>query len=77
MIIEMYIKKNDLEMISRLDSLKTDPSADVRIQLSPSLRTNNTDKAKLIVKQLLASNPKQPVDAIFLYHLRNRNSGFG
>jgi len=55
-ISELYIRKNDGELINRLDSLKNDPSPDVRIQLMLSLRTNKTDKAKAIVKRLLISN---------------------
>jgi mono/diheme cytochrome c family protein len=37
--------------------LKDDPSPDVRIQLSLSLRTNTTNKAQSIIKDLLAANP--------------------
>ena len=55
-ISELYIRKNDGELINQLDSLKNDPSPDVRIQLMLSLRTNKTDKAKAIVKRLLISN---------------------
>jgi len=55
-ISELYIRKNDGALINRLDSLKNDPSPDVRIQLMLSLRTNKTDKAKAIVKRLLISN---------------------
>ncbi len=56
-ISEMYIKKNDAEVINKLASLKDDPSPDVRIQLSLSLRTNTTNQAQSIVKDLLAANP--------------------
>ena len=56
-ISEMYIKKNDEEMINKLASLKDDPSADVRIQLSLSLRTSPSNKAQSLVKDLLAANP--------------------
>ncbi|MBD0296823.1 MAG: c-type cytochrome, partial [Flavisolibacter sp.] len=55
-ISEMYIKKNDVEVVNKLESLKDDSSPDVHIQLSLSLRTNTTNKAKSIVKYLLATN---------------------
>ena len=56
-ISEIYIKRNDEEVINKLASLKNDPSPDVRIQLSLSLRTNSTNNAQSIVQYLLASNP--------------------
>jgi mono/diheme cytochrome c family protein len=56
-ISEMYIKGNDEEVITKLESLKDDPSPDVRIQISLSLRNNNTTKAQSLVKYLLTSNP--------------------
>jgi mono/diheme cytochrome c family protein len=55
-ISEMYIIKNDKEVLTKLASMKDDPSPDVRIQLSLSLRTNKSVKAKAIVKDLLAAN---------------------
>lgn len=55
-ISEMYIKNNDEELIDRLASLKDDPSPDVRIQLTLSLRTNGTNNAQSLVKYLLAAN---------------------
>lgn len=54
---EVFIVKNDDEVITRLGNLKDDPSADVRVQLSLSLRTSPSAKAKAIVKDLLAANP--------------------
>jgi mono/diheme cytochrome c family protein len=56
-ISEMYTNKNDEEVIGKLESLKNDPSADVRIQLSLSLRANPSKKAQALVNYLLASNP--------------------
>jgi mono/diheme cytochrome c family protein len=55
-ISEMFIKQNDLEIIDKLASLKNDPSPDVRIQLSLSLRSYKSPKAAAVVKDLLASN---------------------
>jgi mono/diheme cytochrome c family protein/glucose/arabinose dehydrogenase len=54
---ELFINKNDEEVINQLGKLQHDPSADVRIQLSLSLRTNKTAVAKKIVQDLLAANP--------------------
>jgi mono/diheme cytochrome c family protein len=56
-ISEKYIQKNDEEVIEKLAALKDDPSADVRIQLSLSLRSNTAEKPQAIVKDLLAANP--------------------
>ncbi|WP_114784504.1 DUF7133 domain-containing protein [Botryobacter ruber] len=56
-ISEMYIKRNDPEVISKLSSMITDPSPEVRVQLTLSLRTNKTAQAQAAVKELLARNP--------------------
>ena len=55
-ISEMFVKKNDAEMISKLGDLKTDPSYDVRIQLILSLYSNKTADAKSIVKYITDNN---------------------
>ncbi len=55
-ISEMFIQKNDVQLIEKLAALKDDPSADVRIQLSLSLRNNKSSRAQTIVKELLAAN---------------------
>ena len=54
---ELFITKNDEEIISAINSLKTDPSVDVKIQIMLSLRTNKTASAQKLVKDLLAENP--------------------
>jgi mono/diheme cytochrome c family protein len=56
-ISEMYVKSNDAEVIDKLASLKADTSADVRIQLFLTLRTNKTPKAQDVIADLLAENP--------------------
>jgi mono/diheme cytochrome c family protein len=56
-ISEKFIRKNDPVMIARLGELQNDSSADVRVQLSLSLRSNKTPAAQKIVKELLAANP--------------------
>lgn len=56
-ISEKYIGENDAEMIEKLATLKDDPSADVRIQLTLSLRSNTGEKPQAIVRDLLAANP--------------------
>ncbi len=55
-ISEMFLKKPDLDVIKKLAELKTDPSADVRIQLMLSLRNAKTKKAEVLVTDLVASN---------------------
>jgi mono/diheme cytochrome c family protein len=56
-ISEMFIRKNDKEIIERLATLKNDQSPDVRVQLSLSLRSSPSGPARQIVNELLASNP--------------------
>lgn len=56
-ISEMFIKKNDKEIISRLGEMKSDPSADVKVQLSLSLRSSDNPDAKAVVTSLLKENP--------------------
>lgn len=55
-ISEMFIQKNDVQVIKELASLKNDPSADVRIQLSLSLRSSKTKEAQAIVDELITNN---------------------
>jgi mono/diheme cytochrome c family protein len=54
---ELFIIKNDEEVIAQLGKLQNDASADVKIQLMLSLRTNKTASAQNIVKDLLEANP--------------------
>jgi mono/diheme cytochrome c family protein len=56
-ISEMYINQNDAEVIGHLGALQNDPSADVRVQLSLSLRSSPAPAAQATVRQLLAANP--------------------
>ncbi len=56
-ISEKFIRRNDRKMIARLGEMVNDTSADVRIQLSLSLRTNKMPQAQKIVNDLLAANP--------------------
>ena len=56
-ISEGYINKNDAAVLRKLDSLKNDPSADVRIQLMLSLRGNKSKPAQAMVTDLVARNP--------------------
>lgn len=55
-ISEPYIKNNDLQVLNKLDELKSDTSYGVRTQLLLSLSYSNTDKAKKITKDLLTAN---------------------
>ncbi|HET9278169.1 MAG TPA: c-type cytochrome, partial [Flavitalea sp.] len=55
-ISEKYINEDNMEIIEKLASLKNDSSNDVRVQLSLSLRTNNTVTATATLNDLLASN---------------------
>lgn len=55
-ISEMYLKQNDESMLASLETLKNDPSMDVRIQLAASLRYIKTDKARGLLRELLHNN---------------------
>jgi mono/diheme cytochrome c family protein len=55
-ISEMYIKQNNNEIIDALTKLLEDASADVRIQLSLSLRSYKNAKAQKMLQELLAAN---------------------
>lgn len=55
---ESFIQQNDNEVISQLDQLTTDSSADVRIQLMLSLRSSKHEQVQRIVKDLIQSNPE-------------------
>lgn len=55
-ISEMFIAKNDTEVIDNLSKMTSDTSADVKIQLSLSLRSSKSPAAQKIVKALLDSN---------------------
>ena len=55
-ISEKFIRQNDHAFIEKLSLLQNDASADVRIQLYLSLRTNKTGRAQSMVKDLLAAN---------------------
>lgn len=57
-ISETFLKKQDADVIDKLASLQNDPSSDVRIQLSLSLRSHKSPKTQAIVHDLLAANPK-------------------
>jgi glucose/arabinose dehydrogenase/mono/diheme cytochrome c family protein len=57
-ISEPFIKNGDEEVINKLQKMEGDRSYDVRIQLLLSLNYAKGDKAKIVVKDLLAKNPK-------------------
>jgi glucose/arabinose dehydrogenase/mono/diheme cytochrome c family protein len=51
-ISEPYLQQDDRELLSRMESMKTDTSADVRIQMALSLRYPKDEKAKAMLKEL-------------------------
>ncbi len=55
-ISEKFIRQNDTEMLEKLSALKNDPSADVKVQLSLSLRTNTNVTARATLNEILAAN---------------------
>ncbi len=55
-ISEQFIKKNDDEMMNRLEELKNDPSYDVRLQLFLLLYNSKSKKAGSIVQDLQLKN---------------------
>ncbi|WP_461488217.1 DUF7133 domain-containing protein [Pontibacter sp. HJ8] len=56
-ISEMYIRKNDPQVLEKLQAMLADTSADVRVQLALSLRTSNSGRSQAILKDMLAANP--------------------
>jgi mono/diheme cytochrome c family protein len=60
-ISELYLKKKDAEVLQKLAALKTDPSADVRIQLMLSLRNSSMKGAQAIASDLVAANHSNPL----------------
>lgn len=54
---ESFIKKNDPQVLSKLASLKEDPSYDVLTQLLLSLGYSKDPQAKTIAEAILAKNP--------------------
>jgi len=56
-ISEVFVRKNDAAVLKKLDAMKTDTSADVKIQLMLSLRTVKRPAAEKIVAELLQQNP--------------------
>ncbi|MEJ7684023.1 MAG: HEAT repeat domain-containing protein [Segetibacter sp.] len=62
-ISEPFIKKNDVQVIDKLEKLKGDESYDVQTQLVLSLNYAKTDKAKDIVKNILEKNSKNQMVA--------------
>jgi len=57
-ISEPLLTKGDSALLTELEPLKTDTSADVRIQLALSLRFSKTSHAKAMLAQLAAANSK-------------------
>jgi len=56
MIGEAFIKQEDPEVINKLETLKFDPSIDVRIQLALSFRSGKSEKAKAVYQDLYERN---------------------
>lgn len=56
-ISEPYLKKNDAQVIDKLEALKNDPVTDVRIQLILSLFYSKSEKAKEIAKEIETKSP--------------------
>ena len=55
-ISEPYLKKNDEQVIEKLETIKDDNSFDVLSQLVLSLNYSETDRAKNIVRDILSKN---------------------
>ncbi|MBF9251783.1 c-type cytochrome [Pontibacter sp. 172403-2] len=55
-ISEPYLKKNDEQMIRKVGALKNDTADDVRVQLLLSLYNSKSEKAKEIVRDIVAES---------------------
>lgn len=60
-ISERYLKENDEQTIARLAALKTDPSADVQVQLVSSLSYCKSKKAQPAIDDLIAASSYKPL----------------
>lgn len=66
---------NDPEVVAKVSSMINDPSADVRVQLALTLRTNPSAPAKVAIKQLLDRNRKNELmQSSFYSFIRNREA---
>jgi mono/diheme cytochrome c family protein len=55
-ISERYLKLNESDVINKVAELKNDPSYDVRVQLLLSLYNAKSEKAKMVVNELITEN---------------------
>ncbi len=55
-ISETFLKENDPQILTQLEMLKADTSADVRIQLALSLRYSKDEKAKTLLNEMMLKN---------------------
>ncbi|MEJ7778203.1 MAG: hypothetical protein WKF68_01335 [Daejeonella sp.] len=55
-ISELYIKKNDAQILKKLDELRSDPDFNVRTQILLSLSVNKGDLARGISRKLIDQN---------------------
>jgi mono/diheme cytochrome c family protein/glucose/arabinose dehydrogenase len=60
-ISDPYIKKDDADVLAKLEPLMKDSSADVRFQLSLSLRYGQSPQAQTMLKNLLAANTNNEI----------------
>src|SRR3546814_6774352 len=60
-ISEMYIKQDDPRILGKLEPLIKDTSADVRFQLSLSLRYSRSPHALEMIEKLIADHPRNEV----------------
>jgi mono/diheme cytochrome c family protein/glucose/arabinose dehydrogenase len=60
-ISETYLKKNDPQVLEKLEPLVKDESADVRFQLSLSLRYSQSPNAQSMMSELLADHPNNEI----------------
>lgn len=56
-ISEDFMKTDNDDVVAKLADMTDDPSADVRFQLALSLRYNQSEKAKAIIKDLVTKYP--------------------
>lgn len=55
-IAELYLKNNNTDILTHLEKLKNDPSPDVKIQLSLSLRSYKSAHSNRILQELIGKN---------------------
>jgi mono/diheme cytochrome c family protein/glucose/arabinose dehydrogenase len=73
-IADESVKKGDEQIISTLDLLKNDPSADVRFQLALTMRFNKSDRTQGIIQYMMQKFPNDKLLVESQKNFENKNN---